>query len=229
MIKAVSFDGDDTLWSFEGISREAIQLTLKELESLSGKPSPVSPDEVIAIRNGVEDEIGPLRPGVTVELIRRESFHRVARTAGLDAEKDGDALTEHYFEVIQQVGQLFPEAEPVLAALSERFKVGEITNGNSTPARFGSSVPLDFIVIAQDVGLYKPGPEIFEFAANLVGCELHEIVHVGDSLKNDVAGANGVGAVSVWFNPDGVANDSGDQPDYEIRSLNEVPAILDAR
>ncbi|MBV1861513.1 MAG: HAD-IA family hydrolase, partial [Nannocystaceae bacterium] len=99
---------------------------------------------------------------------------------------------DYYFDVIQKVGKLFPEAEPTISELSQRFKVGEITNGNSTPARFGSSVPLDFIVIAQDVGLYKPGAEIFEYAANLAGCELHEIMHVGDSLTNDVAGANGV-------------------------------------
>ncbi|NQW19065.1 MAG: HAD family hydrolase [Chloroflexi bacterium] len=227
MIKAVSFDGDDTLWSFTGISRDAIRLTLEFLEKITGSPSPLSVEEVIAIRDAIELDEGPIGLNITVEDIRRKSFHQVAGIAGLDPQKDGNTLTDYYFEVVREVGKLFPEAEPVLAELSKRFKVGEITNGNSTPARFGSDAQLDFIVIAQDIGLFKPGPEIFEFAANLAGCNITEMMHVGDSLTNDVQGANSVGAVSVWLNANGVENESDIQPDHEIRSLSEIPAILD--
>ena len=53
------------------------------------------------------------------------------------------------------------------------------------------------------------------------------MMYVGDSLESDVAGSNGVGAVSVWFNPDGLENYLNVHPDYEIRSLSEIPAILD--
>jgi FMN phosphatase YigB (HAD superfamily) len=93
---------------------------------------------------------------------------------------------------------------------------------------FGSDVKLDFVVMAQDIGIEKPDAGIFEHAARLAECDVTEMMHVGDSLESDVVGANGVGAVSVWFNPDGVADDSSVRPDYEIRSLSEIPVILDA-
>ena len=146
----------------------------------------------------------------------------------MDRRSGGERLSEHYFDVKNRVGTLFPEAEPVIEQLRAAYRVGEITNGNHTPAVFGSDVKLDFVVIAQDIGVEKPDAGIFEYAARLAECGLTEMMHVGDSLDSDVAGANGVGAVSVWFNPDGVANDSGVRPDYEIRSLSEIPGILEA-
>ena len=53
------------------------------------------------------------------------------------------------------------------------------------------------------------------------------MLHVGDSLKNDVAGARNVGAPSVWLNREGVPNDTDIQPDYEVPSLTEIPAIVE--
>ena len=57
-------------------------------------------------------------------------------------------------------------------------------------------------------------------------CEFSQMLHVGDSLKNDVAGAQSVGAWTVWLNRDGVPNDTQIQPDYEVVSLSEIPEIL---
>jgi HAD superfamily hydrolase (TIGR01549 family) len=139
----------------------------------------------------------------------------------------GDQLTEHYFEEKNRVGTLYPEAEPVIEQLRAAYRVGEITNGSHSPAVFGSDVKLDFIVMAQDIGIEKPDAEIFEHAAMLAGCNVTEMMHVGDSLESDVGGSNGVGAVSVWFNPDDLENYLNVHPDYEIRSLSEIPAILD--
>jgi putative hydrolase of the HAD superfamily len=51
-------------------------------------------------------------------------------------------------------------------------------------------------------------------------------MHVGDSVASDVAGANAIGAVSVWLNRDVRQNDLGITPDYEIQSLAELPDIV---
>ena len=228
MIKAVSFDGDDTLWSFDDMMRQALASTLTLLEEMTGEKSIFTVGEVIMLRNGVEAERGPLNPRNTVEDIRRESFRRIAVLSGLEGQISGDKLTEHYFEVKTRVGTLFPEVEPVIQQLRAAYRVGEITNGNHSPAVFGSDVKLDFVVMAQDIGIVKPDAEIFEHAARLAGCDVTEMMHVGDSLESDVAGANGVGAVSIWFNPASLENDLGVRPDYEIRSLSEIPEILDA-
>ena len=101
-----------------------------------------------------------------------------------------------------------------------------LTNGNSTPARYGSDLELDFLVAAEQFGIEKPSRRIYEIAAEQAGCEVTEMMHVGDSLETDVAGANSAGAVSVWLNWSGDRNDGEITPDYEIRGLAEVPGLV---
>lgn len=48
----------------------------------------------------------------------------------------------------------------------------------------------------------------------------------GDSLEQDVAGANAAGAHTVWLNREGLTNDTGIKADYEISSLTDLPEIL---
>jgi len=67
---------------------------------------------------------------------------------------------------------------------------------------------------------------MFHAACKLAGCAPRELMHVGDSIRADVAGANGVGAVSVWLNRDGRENNAGIAPDIEIRSLTELLPML---
>lgn len=83
-----------------------------------------------------------------------------------------------------------------------------------------------FVVFSQDVKVEKPDPRIFEITAQQAGCEPSQMLHVGDSLVNDVAGAQNVRVPSVWLNREGVTNDTEIQPDYEVNSLTEIPAIL---
>ena len=52
------------------------------------------------------------------------------------------------------------------------------------------------------------------------------MLHVGDSLESDVAGAKNVGVPSVWLNRESVPNDTDIQPDYEVVSLTEIREIL---
>lgn len=51
---------------------------------------------------------------------------------------------------------------------------------------------------------------------------------MGDSLTNDVAGAQGAGVRPVWLNRDGRENATGVQPDFEITSLTELLGICNA-
>ena len=89
-IKAVSFDGDDTLWSFGDMMRAALASTLKLLEEITGEGSIFAVVEVIMLRNGIEAERGPLNPQDTIQEIRRESFRRVAELSGLNRQICGD-------------------------------------------------------------------------------------------------------------------------------------------
>ena len=80
----------------------------------------------------------------------------------------------------------------------------------------------DFIVFAHECGCPKPDPRIFEFALSKFGDSPDEMMHVGDNLQSDVLGANNYGACSVWLNRDGVLNETGIVPHWEIRGLAEL-------
>jgi 2-haloacid dehalogenase/putative hydrolase of the HAD superfamily len=45
------------------------------------------------------------------------------------------------------------------------------------------------LVTSQDARAYKPRPEMFTTALGLLRLGPHEVIHVGDSLTSDVAGA----------------------------------------
>ena len=60
-----------------------------------------------------------------------------------------------------------------------------------------------FVAIADSgrLGVAKPDPEIFRWAAARLGVAPGAIVHVGDSREADVEGALGAGLRAVWFGP----------------------------
>ena len=49
---------------------------------------------------------------------------------------------------------------------------------------------------------------------------------LGDSLSSDIAAAKNADVDACWFNPKGMENDKGLPIAYDIRSLDEVDAIL---
>jgi putative hydrolase of the HAD superfamily len=81
---------------------------------------------------------------------------------------------------------------------------------------------LDAILTSAEVGARKPAAVVFERALELVGARAAQAIHVGDSLKEDVAGARAAGIEPVLVCRDG----ADPMPDVRtIRSLSELPAL----
>ncbi len=223
-IVAISFDGDGTLWDFEAVMRHSLHHALVELHRLAPHvSSSLSIETMIAIRNQVADE---LRGRVTsFEAIRLEAFRRTLEHVG----DPNDALAAHLNEVYLKHRfediELFPDVLPTLDALRDRFTLGLLSNGNSYPERCGLGGRFRFVVFSQDHGFEKPDPRLLEVAVRRAGCAMHQLLHVGDSLRNDVAGARGAGVWSVWLNREGRPNDTGIAPDLEISSLLDLADI----
>ena len=69
--------------------------------------------------------------------------------------------------------------------------------------------------------------EFFDAAfARIPDFSREETVIVGDSLTSDIRGGNNAGIRTVWYNPKGQPRIDGIAVDYEIRSLEELPALL---
>ena len=225
-ISTISFDGDMTLWDFRKVMRHSLKHTLAVLQKQVPTQCALelTVDKMIAIREQFAEEVkGKIW---NLEEIRLRAFERTLEYVGCPDKELATHLNaiyrKHRFEDIE----LYPDVISIFDLLASHFRLGLLSNGNTYPERCGLEGYFTFVVFSQDVQIEKPDRRIFEITAERAGCELAQLLHVGDSLKNDVAGARNAGVRSVWLNREGVPNDTETRPDYEVTSLTEIPTIL---
>jgi 2-haloacid dehalogenase len=86
-------------------------------------------------------------------------------------------------------------------------------------------VPFDLVIVASEIGSYKPAHRHWEVFCEEVGDPgVH--VHVAASLFHDIAPAVELGLPTVWINR--LGEDPEPQPDVELRSLDGLGAALDS-
>jgi putative hydrolase of the HAD superfamily len=89
----------------------------------------------------------------------------------------------------------------------------------------GTGVPVGIVVDSAVVGVAKPDPAIFSVALDALGVPPSgAVVHVGDSLRYDVAGAVAAGLQPVHMDPYGFCPAPDGHP--HIRQLADLPALL---
>ena len=225
-IKAIFFDGDDTLWDFRSAMFSALEVTLAELQRMvgNGAAEALTVQRMTEIREAVAEEMSEAT--TSVEVIRHEALARTLAEVGHPSDDGARRLYEVYTEARFGATRPFPGVVDVLNDLKGRYVLGLVSNGNTNPVRVGLDGIFDFVILAVECGIAKPDPRIFELALDKCGCDASQVVHVGDSLQSDIAGANGCGIRSVWLNQDGAANASGITPDHQISDLQELLAFL---
>ena len=225
-ITTISFDADGTLWDFEDVMWHALGCALEELRRLvPSAPDSLSIETLIAIRDRVAEDHKDR--GMTHEVMRLEAFKRTLQFIGMPNDNLAAHLNTLYLKHRFEDIQLFDDVVPTLNALQGRYMMGLLSNGNTYPERCGLKGYFQFVVFAQDYGIQKPDPRLFEIAIEQAGCSKHQLLHVGDSFQNDIIGARQAGVRSVWLNRQGGNNDTGQQPDCEISSLRELTEILE--
>jgi FMN phosphatase YigB (HAD superfamily) len=90
------------------------------------------------------------------------------------------------------------------------------------------------LVVSDAFGLRKPRAEIFAEVVARLGVDASDTLHVGDSLRADVAGAGKAGLRTVWItrrvsDPGAaLAAHEGPHPDHVIGDLAELPDLVAA-
>ena len=219
------FDADGTLWDFDDAMRRAMGVALAEIDrTLPGGRGHLTVDSLIGIRDRVAANFAGRAP--THEEIRLEAFRRALAEIGRADDELARSVTDLYLRERFEGIRLYDDVLPTLDLLRERFALGLLTNGNTYPDRCGLAGRFAFTVFGQDHGLQKPDRRLFDIALERAGCARRQIVNIGDSIANDVVGAQRAGIAAFWLNRRGERNDSGVKPDGEIRSLDELLAIL---
>jgi HAD superfamily hydrolase (TIGR01549 family) len=87
------------------------------------------------------------------------------------------------------------------------------------------------LVASEAVGLRKPDPAIFAYASRLTGIPPTAAVHIGDSLAEDIAGANAAGYASIHLKSGELADPGlgSAVPSARVASLGELLPLLGLR
>lgn len=155
-------------------------------------------------------------------------FVRVAAQHGrLDA--DPLALATAFTDLVDdsQV-TLRPGAKAALDS-APSGAVGLVTNGTERRQRvkldaLGIADQFDATVYAFDLSRRKPHSLPFERAIEGLDVDPERPLHVGDSLKYDVAGAQNAGITAAWIGDEDEVG--GYTPDYVLSSLDNLPRLL---
>ncbi|TLX58715.1 HAD family hydrolase [Stutzerimonas nosocomialis] len=225
-IRLITFDLDDTLWDVAPVMRSAETTLRNWLTEQAPRLGTFSPEHLWAIRSRLTDADPGLKHRLS-ELRRRILFHALAEAGYPDDE--AQALAERGFQVFLEARhavELFPDVHETLERLAGRYMLGVLTNGNADVRRLGLADYFRFALCAEELGVGKPDPRPFREALARAGVEAGQAVHVGDHPSDDIGGAQQAGMRAIWFNPTALPWDQARQPDAEIRSLAQLPAVL---
>jgi putative hydrolase of the HAD superfamily len=118
-----------------------------------------------------------------------------------------------------------PEA---LERLSQRFRLGLISNANGTVRarlqELGLADRFEIVLDSHEEGVEKPDPRIFERGLERMGVAAGEAAYVGDFYHVDVVGARAAGLSAVLLDPEDLHADR-DCP--RVRALADVADVID--
>jgi putative hydrolase of the HAD superfamily len=228
-IKALTFDLDDTLYD----NQPVIRRVESEMATWLHTNHPVTKQLTLKQWSELKFELLEKQPELKhdVTLWRRTQIEQGLQLLGYDIPKAKMAAREgliHALWLRNQV-EIPPESHKTLQALSKKFPLVAITNGNVDVTKIGLAEYFDLVLKAGPDGRSKPCSDMFITAAKHLGVEHREILHVGDHLISDVNGANRCNFLSCWINahnkPINSYNKVASLPNIEIQKIEELLAL----
>jgi HAD superfamily hydrolase (TIGR01509 family) len=163
---------------------------------------------------------------------RHEFLTAVAERTGYDVPVE--QFLDDYNERLGGSYRLTAGVREALDAVRDRgWKFAVVTNGPTLVQQHkirsaGIDRLADALCISEEVGVSKPDPHIFRTAAERAGASLEGAWMIGDNLDADIAGAQAVGARSVWVKRDydWLTYESGTEPDLVAGSFPDAVRLV---
>ena len=228
-IKAISLDLDDTLWPIWPVIERAEKVLLDWLSQHAPMTAAMfaSPAALREIREYMANVMLKNKPEMRHDLgaIRKESI-RLALYRSKENPLLAEAAYEAFFAERNRV-DLYDDTLPALKALSGRYPLVALSNGNAQLDLVGLQSYFKASLNAKEFGVSKPDARIFVAAAGAVAVQPHEVLHIGDDAALDVRGALNAGMQAVWLNREEKLWPYDDStPTVEVTSLADVCAML---
>ncbi len=220
MLEALMFDLDDTLYAERDFVSSGYWEIAKHLEQRYGSGAP----EPRRLHREMME---------TLQLQGRE--HVLPMVLGRLEQDCAIAELVQVYRRHQPEINLYPGCSELLGALRVRYRLGIVTDGQPDVQQrkveaLGLQEMVDQIVYSWSHGIEreKPHPYPFLLMAQLLCAEPSNSLFVGDHPIKDCYGAHRVGMKSVRIRGCRyVATEEDKTADFEIKSLNELPLILE--
>lgn len=226
MIEFLFLDLDDTILDFHKAERIAVAKTIRDFG--------VEPTEEVVTRyhyiNKAHWEMLE-RGELTREEVLVQRFAVLFREFGVEV--DAAACAKAYGQNLAIGHYFLPGAEEAVASLSKKYRLFLASNGTAfvQKSRMTSANLYRFFekaFVSQEIGHNKPSLAYFEGCfAQIPGFDRSKAMIVGDSLTSDIQGGINAGIATVWVNPEHKPC-AAVRPDYEIESLAQLEALLEA-
>lgn len=228
--KHLFFDLDHTLWDFDTNAKDTLVevYALFELEKKG-----VVPFGDFYKLYKIHNEIlwDRFHKGfITGEELKWKRMWRTLLEFKLADEELAKAMSEKFLEILPTKKQLFPYTTEILDYLTDKkYDLHLITNGFEKTQwtklnNSGLHVYFKQVVTSESSNSVKPQKEIFEYAMNKAGAELHNSIMLGDNLEADIQGAINAGMDNIFINHIHVSTTM--KPTYTVTSLKELKNIL---
>lgn len=163
------------------------------------------------------------------EMQRALSIQSLSKTLNhFDSTEQVETLIQAQFANWMEP-KIFEDTIPFLNEMKDipTFILSNIDTADVMHAIRYHGIEVSGIITSEDVKSYKPRPEMFTETLRRYQLEADEVLHIGDSLLNDVSGAQAAGIAAVWLNRTGKTAIADITPDYTCSNLNEVIRLID--
>jgi 2-haloacid dehalogenase len=151
--------------------------------------------------------------------VTREALEYSCAALGL---RFDESLLQEYLKLAP-----FPEARAALARLPGRKAI--LSNGSPDmldPLVRDSGLAFDAVLSVDSLKVYKPAPQVYQFAVAKLGVPKEGIGFVSSNCW-DALGAKAFGFNAFWINRTGAPLDRlGVRPDAVLKSLGELSEVL---
>lgn len=204
-IQHIFFDLDNTLWDH----RKNARLTLQGLyarEAIQAKYQ-ISFDDFYREYFTVNENLwAQIRDGeIDKDYLRKHRFYDTFLFFGIDDEALADRFEIQFLDEILQHNELVEGTVDLLNYLSDKkYKLHVLSNGfeevTTRKCRFsGISHYFKTITSADEIGIRKPQPEIYEYALKKANAETADSIMIGDDWIADIEGALAFGMKAIFF------------------------------
>ena len=226
MIRFVFLDVDDTLLDFQKSEAIALEKTLARFdlpfsEEIAKRYSAINAAQWAKLERGE----------LTRAEVRLRRFELLLEE--LKADRDAEAVRQCYEQYLACGHFFIAGAEKLLETLYGKYRLYVASNG-TTAVQQGRLRSADIeryfdeIFLSEAIGSAKPQKAFFDDCfAKIPDFDKTQAIILGDSLGSDILGGINAGIKTCWFNPHGKTATEGIVPDYEIRTLDEFPSLLE--